>query len=277
MEHASNVEFHLIFDALVSALEEIKDQLGRSEAEGEATGMDVEVGEPEARAEAEMEMEGPGAKRAEADPQTTVPRQTVPGEPTPAGCLGSDIEADVLPQHEHLPTATPKTRPPRGALKRRRRLHFDKRVNAFVEPFPDPRVGAPINDKATPAPNLDKRMADAGNLGIPRHLDTAELLLTTGLTANGRDEHLRSHLYVGNTPWKNNKELMEDLDKLPHGPGWEVYEMVTKMAGQSNTKSYLFTRNIVEVVLDIMANPAFRDCMHYAPQRLWTTADRRSR
>ncbi|KAG9079990.1 hypothetical protein FRC06_007208, partial [Ceratobasidium sp. 370] len=283
MELASNAEFQSTFDTLVSALEEIRDQLGgESEAEGQATGMDTEVGEPETAAEMEgleaemtgpeveaegpeVEMEGLGAKPTEAD------------KPTSAGCAGSDVEAAQPPQHEHAPTATCKTRSRQGASKRRRRLLFDKRENAFVEPFPDPRAGAPINDKTAPAPNLGEYMANAGNLGIPRHLDTAELLLTTGLTADGRDQHLQSHLYVGNTPWKNNKELMKDLDELPHGPEWEVYEIVTKMARQADKKSYLFTRNIVEVVLDIMANPAFQDCMHYAPQRLWTTADRQSR
>ncbi|KAG8727038.1 hypothetical protein FRC10_006493, partial [Ceratobasidium sp. 414] len=286
MELASNAEFESVFDTLVSALEEMKDQLGGgSEAEGEATGMDAEVGGPEARAEMEglevemngpevetegpeVEMEEPGAKQAEADPQTAMPRRMDLGEqPTP--------EAAAPPQHEHAPATTPC--PPRGTPKRRRHLLFDKKENAFVEHFPDPHAGTPINNKTSPTPNLDKYMVAAGNLGIPRHLNTAELLLTTGLTAGGRDEHLRSHLYVGNTPWKDDKALMEDLDKLPHGPQWDVYEIVTKMAGQANKKLYLFTRNIMEVVLNIMANPAFKDYIRYAPQRHWTTADRQSR
>ncbi|KAG8734101.1 hypothetical protein FRC10_011942 [Ceratobasidium sp. 414] len=284
MELASNAEFQSIFDALVSALEEIKDQLGgESEAEGEAMGMDEGAGEPEAGAEMEegleAETKGPEPEREELEVAMEGPgvKPTEVGAPASAGCTGSDVEATVLPQHEHVPTATHKERPPQGASKRRRHLLFDKRENAFVEHFPDRRASAPINDKTAPAPNLNEYMAATGNLGIPRHLDTAELLLTTGLTADGRDEHLRSHLYVGNTPWKSNRELMEDLDKLPRGPGWEVYEIVTKMAGQTNKKSYLFTRNIVDVVLDIMANLAFKDYMHYTPQRLWTTADRQSR
>ncbi|KAG8732412.1 hypothetical protein FRC10_000943 [Ceratobasidium sp. 414] len=140
----------------------------------------------------------------------------------------SDIEAAAPPQRERVPAATPCS--PQGTSKRRQRLLFDKKENVFVEHFPDPRAGTPINDKTTPMPNLNE----------------------------------------------DNKVLMEDLDKLPHGPGWEVYKIVTKMAGQANKKSYLFMRNIVEVALDIMANPVFKDHMRYTPQRHWTTADRQS-
>ncbi|KAG8727958.1 hypothetical protein FRC10_005441, partial [Ceratobasidium sp. 414] len=294
MELVLNAEFESIFDTLVSALEEMKDQLGgESEVEGEA----AEVGGPEARPEMEgleAEMEGPEAEmerpeaetnrpeaemegseaemEMEVDPQTPVPRRTDPGEQS---MPRSDIEAAAPPQRERTPAATPCS--PQGTSKCRQRLLFDKKENAFVEHFPDPRAGTPINDKTTPTPNLNEYIAAAGNLGIPRHLDTTELLLTTGLTARGRDEHLQSHLYVGNTPWRDNKVLTEDHDKLPHGPGWEVYKIVTKMAGQANKKSYLFTRNIVEVALDIMANPAFKDHMCYTPQHHWTTADRQSR
>ncbi|KAG8732413.1 hypothetical protein FRC10_000944 [Ceratobasidium sp. 414] len=102
MELASNAEFESIFDTLVSALEEMKDQLGgESEVEGEA----AEVGGPEARPEMEglevemegleAEMERPEAEtngpeaeiegseaemEMEADPQTAMPRRTDPGE-----------------------------------------------------------------------------------------------------------------------------------------------------------------------------------------------------
>ncbi|KAG9080472.1 hypothetical protein FRC06_006535, partial [Ceratobasidium sp. 370] len=279
MKLASNAEFQSIFDMLVSALEEMKGQLGaQSDAETETTGTEVEMEGPETEVEMEgmqAETEEPGAKARTGQTgmgqQTAMSSQTVTGEPTPTDRAGSDVEPTMSPQHEHAPDAARKTRsPPQHLL-------FDKKENAFVEHFPDPRAGAPINDTTIPTPDLDEYMTAAGNLGNPLHFDTAELLLTTGLTAAGRDQHLKSHLYVGRTPWKTNKALMNDLDKLPHGPGWEVYEIVTKQAGLADKKSYLFTRNIVEVVCDIMANPAFKEFMRYAPQRHWTTADRRSR
>lgn len=70
---------------------------------------------------------------------------------------------------------------------------------------------------------------------------------------------------------------MQDIDKLPHGPAWEVYEINTTLADGSTNLSYLFSRNIVEVALELVANPAFNKFMHYAPERLWTTADCKTR
>ncbi|KAG8713985.1 hypothetical protein FRC09_018124 [Ceratobasidium sp. 395] len=154
-------------------------------------------------------------------------------------------------------------------------LWYDERERVFVESFSDPRAGAPINNKTASLPSLDEYMATAGNLGNAWHFDTAELLMTTGLTAAGRDQHLRSHLYIGRTPWPSNKAMMDDIDKLPHGPGWQIHEISNK--DDPSRKSYLFTRDIVEVVKEIMANPAFRDCMRFAPERHYRQRDRRSR
>ncbi|KAF8595004.1 hypothetical protein BDV93DRAFT_407138, partial [Ceratobasidium sp. AG-I] len=71
--------------------------------------------------------------------------------------------------------------------------------------------------------------------------------------------------------------LMEDIDKLPHGPAWSVYEINTILPNQDVRVSYLFTRNIVDVALELVANPVFKDFMHYVPERLWTTEDCQSR
>ncbi|KAG9091537.1 hypothetical protein FS749_016465, partial [Ceratobasidium sp. UAMH 11750] len=281
MEVAANDEFKMLFDTLVSALEEMKGELGtRSDTESEAIGSEVEMegtGTQTKTEGPEVEMRGSGTEavidQTKAGQQTATPR----GKSMSTGNAGSDAETAVPMQNEYAPTATSEPPPLPHSTRNTRQLQFDKKENIFIEPFPDSHAGAPINDNVAPAPNLDEYMAAAGNLGNPFHFDTAELLMTTGLTAAGRDEHLESHLYVGNVPWKNNKELMEDIDNLPHGPGWEVVEIVTKRSEQMSTRSYLFTRNIVDVVLDIMADPAFKEFMHYAPERHWTTAECQSR
>ncbi|KAG9076239.1 hypothetical protein FRC06_009623, partial [Ceratobasidium sp. 370] len=123
-------------------------------------------------------------------------------------------------------------------------------------------------------------MATAGNLGKPDYFDTADLLLTTGLTNMGRDAHLKSRLYVGQSPWVNNKQLMADVDKLPHGPEWEVYNIKLDepiRRTRRNHSSYLFKRSVVATFRDLMANPDFKDKMDYAPRREWTAADRKCR
>ncbi|KAG8696847.1 hypothetical protein FRC08_006903 [Ceratobasidium sp. 394] len=112
-----------------------------------------------------------------------------------------------------------------------------------------------------------------GNLGNPDNFETAELLMTTGLTNKGRDEHLKSRLYQGNTPWKTNKKLIEDIDKLPHGPVWDVFRIDLRETEQRRQNSYLFTRNIIDTFCDLLANLDLKDHMRYAPEQLYTAED----
>ncbi|KAG9087825.1 hypothetical protein FRC06_002348 [Ceratobasidium sp. 370] len=190
MKLVSNAEFQSIFDMLVSALEEMKGQLGaQSDAETETTGTKMEMEGPETEVEMEglqVEAEEPGAKartsQTEMGQQTAMSSQMVTGEPTPTNHAGSDVEPTMSPQHEHAPDAARKTHSaPQSLL-------FDKKENTFVEHFPDPCAGAPINNTTIPMPDLDEYMTAAGNPGNPLHFDTAELLLTTGLTVSRPSE-----------------------------------------------------------------------------------------
>ncbi|KAG9106332.1 hypothetical protein FRC07_008867 [Ceratobasidium sp. 392] len=180
-------------------------------------------------------------------------------------------------RRDPLPSLSHPAEPQTKAQKRGLVLPYDKKERVFVQRFPDSRAGAPINTATASIPNLDQYMAAAGNLGNPFHFDTAELLMTTGLTASGREEHLQSHLYVGKTPWDTNKKLMTDIDKLPHGPGWKIYEIQNKDGPHRIKKSYLFCRDIVEVVKEIMANPAFMEYMRYAPEQHYRTSNGQTR
>ncbi|KAG8705437.1 hypothetical protein FRC08_001673 [Ceratobasidium sp. 394] len=167
-------------------------------------------------------------------------------------------------------------------------MRWDEKEGGFVERFPDLRAGAPINNRVARVPDMDVYLAAAGNLADPFHFATAELLMTTGLTGMARDEHLKSHMvsnsikncytahkltksiqYVGRTPWASNAALMADIDRLPHGPEWKIYEMDVSVPGNPNQQSYLFTRNIVEVICDIMAESSFCGDMEYTPKRVW--------
>ncbi|KAG8732559.1 hypothetical protein FRC10_000849 [Ceratobasidium sp. 414] len=140
-------------------------------------------------------------------------------------------------------------------------LKYDASQQVYIEQFLDPRAGAPINDEVVDPLNLDAYMARVGNLGKPHYFDSADLLLTTGLTNKGRDAHLQSRLYEGQTPWLNNKQLMADVDKLPHGPEWEVFDIKLDEPVQHRRRkhySYLFKRSAVATFRDLMANPEFK-------------------
>ncbi|KAG9075045.1 hypothetical protein FRC06_010307, partial [Ceratobasidium sp. 370] len=276
IQATSEIDFWSLLEALGHAQVqlEVETRLGEeSEVEAQA----------EAQAEAEAEAEAPEAEVLEAEILEVQARvaemeveklgepsarkeTTMPGESLPGGHAEPGVEPVTSSPSEQVPTAAQEACPPLGTPNDTPHLVFDEKEGDYVESFPDPRAGAPINDKTVPAPDLDAYMAAAGNLGNPFHFSTAELLLTMGLTAGGRDEHLRSHLV-----------LMDDIDKLPHGPGWAVYELTTQVNKTSTKKSYLFTRHIVKVISDVMANPALKKYMHYRPERRYKTADRRNR
>ncbi|QRV89045.1 hypothetical protein RhiJN_17063 [Ceratobasidium sp. AG-Ba] len=159
-------------------------------------------------------------------------------------------------------------------------LDYDTVRQVFVEPFPDPRAGAPINDEVVPPLDLAAYMAKVGNLANPDYFDTAKLLMTTGLTNAGRDAHLQSRLYKGQVPWPNNKRLLGDINKLPHGPDWTVYDINLNEAAQRaqhKHSSYLFKRSLLATFQDLMANPEHKDFMCYAPRRDWTAEDQTCR
>jgi hypothetical protein len=84
--------------------------------------------------------------------------------------------------------------------------------------------------------------------------------------------------YKGRTPWTNDKNLVEDIDKLPHGPSWrmEKIEVEEDSSGRIST-AYLFVRDIIEVIRELIGNPAFKGYMRYAPERHWTAEDCRVR
>ncbi|KAG8734443.1 hypothetical protein FRC10_011712 [Ceratobasidium sp. 414] len=70
--------------------------------------------------------------------------------------------------------------------------------------------------------------------------------------------------------------MLIDIDKLPHGPAWEA-EVLTMGEGQYEREHVLYKRAVIDVVRELIGNPAFKGAMRYAPERHWTTAAQQSR
>ncbi|KAG8731844.1 hypothetical protein FRC10_001428 [Ceratobasidium sp. 414] len=220
--------------------------------------------ELEGRVESEAESEGDLEAASEVEPEVgrermaevylVDPRRQTRGlgltgmdEPIPE--VEVPLEAPIA-REESIPTAS-ELPAMKEFVAGGRGLFFDVKERVYVEQFPNPRAGAPINDNVVRAPDIDTYMAAAGNLGNPEHFTTAELLLTTGLTAAGH--------------------------RLPTGPGWRTYEINTQVPNYGKYNSYLFTRDIVDVVCDIMADRGFDGDTHYGPKRYYTDEDRKNR
>src|SRR4051794_37035487 len=70
--------------------------------------------------------------------------------------------------------------------------------------------------------------------------------------------------------------MLADIDKLPHGLEWEPHT-IPMTVGTEERKNYVYGRNIIDVVRDLIGNRRFRHHMQYAPERHYTSKDRKSR
>ncbi|KII83546.1 hypothetical protein PLICRDRAFT_58393 [Plicaturopsis crispa FD-325 SS-3] len=72
---------------------------------------------------------------------------------------------------------------------------------------------------------------------------------------------------------------MKKVEQLPKGPEWDCVPITVTgnkigEGGKLRTEDVeLWRRNPVEVIRDLMGNPAFRDHMAYAPERVFTDAE----
>ncbi|KAG8702720.1 hypothetical protein FRC09_004579 [Ceratobasidium sp. 395] len=128
---------------------------------------------------------------------TLVPEPELADLPTPRPhmSVSKPSRETVAPWRPLSPPPEPSPpSPPPPVADRAACLEYDAKRRVFVEHFSDSHAGAPINDKVVQPLDLEAYMTSVGNLGNPEYFETAELLMTTGLTNAGRDAHLKSRL-----------------------------------------------------------------------------------
>lgn len=68
--------------------------------------------------------------------------------------------------------------------------------------------------------------------------------------------------------------MLVDVDKLRHAPSFDVHD-IEVFDGRGRRIQYMVSRDIISVLRDIFANPAFKDEMVYVPVKLWTSEYKR--
>jgi hypothetical protein len=78
-------------------------------------------------------------------------------------------------------------------------------------------------------------------------------------------------------PWKRNRELLRDIDKLPHGPDWQVETI--KIAGDNDTFEVVdfWKRNPLDSLKQMLLDKQLGRHMKFVPQRHWTSRERKKR
>ena len=79
----------------------------------------------------------------------------------------------------------------------------------------------------------------------------------------------------------NNQSLLKKINDLPGGPKWtcEIFDITGDQVDISSNNGErrmitedveLWHRDPVEGIKDLIGNPAFKHCMQYAPERVFT-------
>ncbi|KAG9080740.1 hypothetical protein FRC06_006204, partial [Ceratobasidium sp. 370] len=221
-----------------------------------------------------------GSSSARRWPKVTV--ETVPNQDDTAAstehstCLAPNTP--MPPANEALPNlgADPQpgpstqTRTAPTDCDRAARPQLRRHKGFFVEDFPDSLAGSPISKDHAPSPDLDAYMQSCGTLADPFHFEVAELLSTTGLTDEAKNQHLKSSVYRDQTQWCHAGAMLSDVDKLKHGPQFELGE-IDIFDGERPCTQYIVTRDIVKVTREVLANRKFKKGFKSAPARIWTS------
>ncbi|KAG8734755.1 hypothetical protein FRC10_011460, partial [Ceratobasidium sp. 414] len=143
----------------------------------------------------------------------------------------------------------------------------------YVENYPVRTVGEPIR-QATEEEMGPRAYPDVGPLADPDNFEVAHVLMTSKMGGGDRERVLRIKKFRGNAPWKRNRQLVRDIDKLPHGPGWSV-EM-KKIDGDDGTFEMVefWKRDSLEWVKKMMRDQQLGPYLHLKPQRHYTNSRR---
>ncbi|KAJ7760106.1 Zn-finger domain-containing protein [Mycena maculata] len=159
----------------------------------------------------------------------------------------------------------------------------------FVEPFEDAEAGrAPAGKPLRPGRTLFERMQaqqeTEGTTEFSPFLDGEEWDLAKWLAKNvnqtATDEYLALPIVKkANLSFHNNRAFLKKVDQLPTGPEWTC-KIVTAAGNRVDENDELMSEDLelwmrdpVECIKELMSNPAFRDHMAYAPERVYGTKE----
>lgn len=77
-------------------------------------------------------------------------------------------------------------------------------------------------------------------------------------------------------PWTNNRTLLKDIDKLPHGPSWNV-KTYTLQGNRGKEDVEFWMRNPLDAIKQLLLDRTLGRQMHWAPERHFTCRRRKQR
>ncbi|KAJ7080850.1 hypothetical protein C8R44DRAFT_836592 [Mycena epipterygia] len=144
----------------------------------------------------------------------------------------------------------------------------------FIEPYEDeesgrPAAGRPLRHGETLFERMRARQQEEGTTEFSLFKDGDEWDLARWLSKNvgqtATDEYLSLPINKkANLPFHNNRSFLKKVDQLPTGPDWTC-KIVTATGNRVDENDKLMSEDL--------DNPAFRDHMAYAPERVYSTKE----
>ncbi|QRV79955.1 plasma membrane ATPase 4 [Ceratobasidium sp. AG-Ba] len=139
----------------------------------------------------------------------------------------------------------------------------------YVQQYPIPTVGGSIR-KATDREKSRGKYPDVGKLSDRHTFELAQLLMASGMSANYRNKFFRLKKLRDQMPYGSNREMIIDIDKLPHGAGWAVQALAIE--GDRGVEIVeLWLRDAFEIIKQLLRNKRLGRFMRFKPIKKWTS------
>ncbi|KAJ6467139.1 hypothetical protein C8R47DRAFT_1303645 [Mycena vitilis] len=159
----------------------------------------------------------------------------------------------------------------------------------FVEPYEDvesgrPAAGRPLRRGETLFERMRAHQETTGESKYSPFQDGDEWELARWLSKNVNQSTTEEYMRLpttkkANLSFHNNRSFLKKVDQLPTGPDWTC-KIVTAAGNRLDVNDELMSeelelwmRNPVECIKELMSNPAFKEHMAYAPERVYSTKE----
>ncbi|KAF7364493.1 hypothetical protein MVEN_00317700 [Mycena venus] len=225
-------------------------------------------------------------ERNDAEPEPA-PRMVslVPSDDAADDPMGLADSFAPPPREDSPPPPEPIPQSRRATVVEERDEDDPENFGRFIEPYEDvasgrPLAGKPLRRGETLFERMRARQAD-GSTEFSPFRDGDEWELARWLSKNVNQAATEEYLSLPTTKkvnlsFHNNRSFLSKVDQLPTGPDWTC-KMVTAAGNRLDENNELMSeelelwmRNPVECIKELMSNPAFKDYMAYAPERVYS-------
>ncbi|KAG9105294.1 hypothetical protein FRC07_009417, partial [Ceratobasidium sp. 392] len=142
----------------------------------------------------------------------------------------------------------------------------------YIEHYPSLTAGEPIRREAIPR----REYADVGALLNSESFEIAQLLMHSGMSARYCNCYLRMKRIKAMMPWPTNRVMMQDINKLPHGPKWKVQALEITGDLGVETPEY-WRRNTFKCLTKLLQDKQLSPHIQFKPIRKYKSKNRTER